>query len=115
MSQAFDPASAPESEAQRERRHMLSWAGPLNMTDIIKFSLGLVTLVGVYYGMDKRLTRLEDLSPVVAEQRKEKDAAVQNALTTLTLDVKEVKVVVDKVSRSLDVQNAVTAAQEKRK
>ena len=111
-----DSAPVPMMEGgMRMPSRRVVWDPTINVTHVVNFALGLIAVVGVYYNLDKRISKQEDMAPIVEKARTEKDAAVQHSLTSLATDVKEVKTVVDKVSRALDVQNAVSAAQEKRK
>ncbi len=80
----------------------------VNLTHVITFTMGLITVVSMYFSIDKRLTRQEEMVPIVAQQRVEKDAAVQAAITLLTNDVKDVKQAVDRIGQGLAIQNAVS-------
>lgn len=97
----------------RPHRFAIDWT--INFTNVVTFAMGCVTVAGLYYGLDKRVAKIEDLAPIEATQRKEKDAAVQRSLTDLSTDIKEVKAAVEKVSRAIEVQTAVAEAKEKKR
>lgn len=102
-----------DTDSTKRRRVIFDWT--INLTNVVTFAMGCITVAGLYYGLDRRIGKIEDLAPVEAAQRKEKDAAVQRSLTDLSADVKEVKTAVDKVSRAIEVQSAVAEAKEKHK
>ena len=80
--------------------------------------LTMVTFVGLgvstYYSLDKRLTKQEDMAPFVASAREEKDRDMKARMDGLATDLKEVKISVDKLGLSVQVQNAVNSATGKK-
>lgn len=99
--------------AAKKHRFTIDWT--VNVTSVASFAIGCITAASLYYGLDRRINRMEELAPVEAASRKEKELAVQKSLTDLSSDLKDVKSAVDKVSRAIEVQNAVADAKEKRK
>ena len=96
-------------------RKRVVWDLTINLGHVISFTMGLIAVVGIYYSLDSRVSRQEYMIPIEAKARAEKDANVQSSLTALSTDLKDVKTVVDKVSRAIEVQAAVNEAKEKRK
>ena len=69
----------------------------------------------MYFNLDKRIAKQEDLAPFVATARDEKDRAFQAGLATLSTDVKDLKTAVDKLSITVQVQSAVVNAAASKK
>lgn len=105
--------TTPDQLYAKKHRFTIDWT--VNVTSVASFAVGCITAASLYYGLDRRINRMEELAPVEAASRKEKELAVQKSLTDLSSDLKDVKSAVDKVSRAIEVQNAVADAKASRK
>lgn len=80
----------------------------INLGHILTFFGFIASGIVLYTTLDKRIQRIEDMSPFVQSSRDEKDARFQNALTSLSADLKDVKTTVDKLNMRMEVQSAVS-------
>lgn len=91
-------------------RKKLSFDPTINLGHVLTMFLMVGSGMTMYFNLDKRLAKQEDLAPFVASARDEKDRAFSNGLITLSADIKEVKSAVDKLSLTVQVQSAVANA-----
>lgn len=91
----------------------VTWDPTINLGHIITFTMSLIAVVGAYYSLEKRISKQEDLAPFLTSVREEKDRQVQSSLTSMASDMKDVKSSVEKLSRAVEVQNAVNDARKK--
>lgn len=103
---------APMFSTPPPRKH-LTWDPTINLGHVITFTMSLIAVIGAYYSLEKRISKQEDMAPFVAASREEKDRIVQTSMTSLATDMKDVKSSVEKLSRAVEVQNAVNDARKK--
>lgn len=95
-------------------RRRVVWDLSINLGHVISFTASLIAVVSAYYSLEKRISRQEDMAPFVQSAREEKDRLVQSSLTSLATDMKEVKSSIEKISRTMEVQNALDSARGKK-
>jgi len=101
-----------ETDMQEEARarHGVKFDGTVNLGHILTMLVMVGSGASMYFSLDKRISKQEDMAPFVQSSRDAQDARVQTQLQTLSSDVKEVKSSVDKMSLAVQVQREVTSA-----
>lgn len=102
-----------ELQEEARFRRGIKFDGTVNLGHIGTMVVMLGSLFGIYNNLDKRISKQEDMAPFVQTSRDQTDARVQASLNTLSSDLKDVKVSVDKLTLSVQVQSAVTNATTK--
>lgn len=90
------------------RKRGITFDSTINLGHILTMLVLVGSVMQVYFSLDKRISKQEDLAPFVQSARDATDLRVQNSLTTLSVDLKDVKSSVDKLSLAVQVQSAIT-------
>lgn len=99
-----------DSGSSGTARKRVSFDPTINLGHVLTMLMFIGAGVSMYFTLDKRISKQEDLAPVLQTVRDEKDSRTQASLTALSSDLKEVKQAVDKLSLSVQVQSAVNNA-----
>lgn len=99
--------------ADPHRQHRVQFDWTINLGHVLTMATFVALGVSTYYSLDRRITKQEDLAPFVATAREEKDRLFQKSLNDLSADLKDVKGSVDKLTITVQVQNAVNTAGKK--
>ena len=112
MNNTLEAKMTHEADMQEEarQRHGVKFDGTVNLGHILTMLVMVGSGASMYFSLDKRISKQEDMAPFVQSSRDAQDARVQTQLQTLSSDVKEVKSSVDKMSLAVQVQREVTSA-----
>lgn len=102
--------NAVEIDEEARARRGVKFDGTINLGHLISIAVMIGTGASMYFSLDKRISRQEDMAPFVQSARDAQDARFQGQIQALSADVKEVKTAVDKLSLSVQVQREVSSA-----
>lgn len=97
-----------DTRAEVRARHGIKFDGTVNLGHVLTMLIMVASGASMYFSLDKRISRQEDLAPFVQSARDATDARYQASLSSLSSDVKEVKSSVDKLTLTVQVQHELS-------